>query len=64
MSRHWIRRPPRWKETLGAGLLATGVAAVSFYLTRMLLAREPLPEPSPKEEESRTRKETPGERRA
>lgn len=63
MSRHWIRRPPRWKETLAAGLLATGVAAASFYLTRVLLAREPLPEPSRKEEESQKGKETPEERR-
>lgn len=46
MSRHWIRRRADWKETLGAGLLATGVAAATFYLTRVILARDPLPEPS------------------
>jgi hypothetical protein len=46
VSRHWIRRPPRWRETLGAGLLAAGVAGAVFWVTRTLLARELLPEPS------------------
>ncbi len=50
MSRFYIRREPGPRETLGAGLVAVGaalgVAAVSFYLTRILLSRDvlqPLP---------------------
>lgn len=46
MSRDWIRRCPGWKETLGAGLVSAGVAAATFYLVRIVLARDPLPEPS------------------
>lgn len=52
--RRWIRvRPDRGENlraALAAGALAAGVGVVSFYLTRLLLAREPLqgpPGPSP-----------------
>ena len=48
MTRFYRRKEPGPRETLGAGLLAlglaTGVAAVSFYFVRLFLAREPLEE--------------------
>jgi hypothetical protein len=48
LTRFYRRKQPGAKENLGAGLLAlglaTGVAAVSFYLVRLFLAREPLEE--------------------
>ena len=44
MSRRWIRVPPEKGDTLAAaivsGAIATGVALVTFYLVRTLLARE------------------------
>lgn len=43
MSREWIRRPSRLGETLGAALVAAGVAAASLYVARLLLSRDPLP---------------------
>lgn len=46
MSTHWIRTPPDRRETatalLAAGIVAASVGVVTFYLTRTLLAREPL----------------------
>jgi len=46
MSPYYVRKTPGLKENLEAGLVAAGVAvgigAVSFYLLRLLLAREPL----------------------
>jgi len=46
MSAPWIRRPPEARDTAAAfvlaGVAAVGVGAVTFYLTRLLLAREPL----------------------
>jgi len=52
MSRYYRRTTPGPRENLGAGLFAlglgAGVAAVTFYLARLLLARERLePAPSP-----------------
>ena len=49
MSRYYRRTEPSSRDNLGAGVLAAGlaagVAAVSFYLTRLFLAREPLDPP-------------------
>ena len=46
MSPYYMRKTPGLKENLESGLvaagLALGVGAVSFYLIRLLLAREPL----------------------
>lgn len=46
MSRYYRRTKPGPGENLRAGLVAAGVAAtvaaVSFYLVRLFLAREPL----------------------
>ena len=46
MSPYYVRKTPGLKENLESGLVAAGVAlgvgAVSFYLVRLLLAREPL----------------------
>ncbi len=50
MSRFFLRRTPGVEENLAAGIvaagLAAGVAALSFYLVRLYLAREPM-EPLP-----------------
>ena len=54
MSARWIRVPsePRHDLTaaLVAGTLAVGVGVVTFYLVRLLLAREPLPGGGPERE--------------
>ena len=46
MSRFYRRTDPGTRENVGAGLAAFGVAAgaaaVTFYLVRIFLAREPL----------------------
>ena len=46
MTRYYRRKETGRKENLGAGLVAAGlattVAAVSFYLVRIFLSREPL----------------------
>jgi len=46
MRRRWIRVRPERRENVGAlmaaGVVATGVGALTFYLTRLLLAREPV----------------------
>jgi hypothetical protein len=48
LTRFYRRKKPGPREDLGAGLvafgLAAGVAAVSFYLVRLFLAREPMEE--------------------
>lgn len=48
-ARRWVRLPPEPRDTLRAGLLAgavgAGVGLAAFYLTRLLLAREPLSGP-------------------
>lgn len=47
MRQGWIRNEPEPRTSAVAGLLALGagvaVAGVTFYLTRLLLSREPLP---------------------
>ena len=52
MSRFYRRIKPGPEENLRAGLVAGGlaatVAAVSFYLVRLFLAREPLDSLDPK----------------
>ena len=46
MKQRYVRVPPRRQDTVGAlmasGIVAAGVGAVTFYLTRLFLAREPL----------------------
>ena len=46
MSGEWIRVPPERGDTaralLTAGVVAAGAGVVTFYLTRLLLARERL----------------------
>ncbi len=46
MTRYYSRKTPGWRENLKAGLVAGGisaaVAAVTFYLVRLTLSREPL----------------------
>jgi hypothetical protein len=47
VSARWIRVPPERRHdvtaALVAGALAVGVGATAFWLTRLFLAREPLP---------------------
>jgi hypothetical protein len=47
--RRWVRTPAGGRENAGAalvaGAVAAGVGVVTFYLTRVLLAREPLDDP-------------------
>ena len=54
MSARWIRVPsePRHDLTaaLVAGTLAVGVGVATFYMVRLLLAREPLPGGGPERE--------------
>lgn len=54
MSRMWIRRRPDTKESVLAGLVATGAALVTasatFYVVRLMLSREPLDLEPPREE--------------
>lgn len=49
MTRYYSRTSPGPRENLGAGAvalgLAAGVAAVTFYLVRLMLARAPLDAP-------------------
>jgi hypothetical protein len=67
MSRYYRRTTPGLRENLEAGMaaagLAVGVGALTFYLVRLFLAREPLdplpPAPAPsraveREEEARS----------
>lgn len=46
MRKRWIRVRPSGKDEAGAlltaGVLAASVGAVTFYLTRLFLAREPV----------------------
>jgi len=47
MSARWIRIPPEPRHdvaaALAAGVLAVGVGVVTFWLARLVLARERLP---------------------
>ena len=51
MSGPWIRVPPdggdRARALIAAGALAAGVGLITFYLTRLMLARERLGEGGP-----------------
>jgi hypothetical protein len=48
MSARWIRTPPERRDdvaaALVAGTLALGVGLAAFWITRVLLARERLPD--------------------
>jgi hypothetical protein len=50
MATYFVRRPPGRRENLGAVALAVGVAAgvgaLTFYLARVLLARERVVSPA------------------
>ena len=51
MRRRWVQVPPGPREevvsAVAAGLLGAGVGLVTFYLVRLLLAREPIEGPGP-----------------
>lgn len=51
MSARWIRTPPDLRDdvaaALVAGALALGVGVATFWITRVFLARERLPEEPP-----------------
>ena len=42
MTRFYVKREARIRETVSALAVALGVGGLSFYLTRMLLARDDL----------------------
>lgn len=46
MSARWMRRPARREDALAAAAVSlaigAGVAAVAFYVVRVMLAREPI----------------------
>lgn len=43
MSAQWRRRTAELRETLGAAALGAGVGVATFYLVRILLARDEVP---------------------
>ena len=47
MTRFYVQRESGIRETVGALAVALGVGGVSFYLVRMLLAREDLESKAP-----------------
>ncbi len=47
MTRFFVRREAGIRETVGAAAVALGVGGLSFYLARMLLAREDLESKAP-----------------
>jgi hypothetical protein len=48
MRRRWVRRAPERKDDVGAlmaaGIVAAGVGAVTYYLARLIFARDPVNE--------------------
>jgi hypothetical protein len=47
MTRFFVRREAGIRETVGAVAVAVGVGGLSFYLARMLLARQDLESKAP-----------------
>ena len=47
MTRFYVQREAGIRETVGAVAVALGVGGLSFYLVRMLLAREDLESKAP-----------------
>ena len=47
MTRFYVHREAGTRETMGALAVALGVGGLSFYLVRMLLAREDLESKAP-----------------
>ncbi len=47
MTRFYVKSEAGIRETVGALVVAVGVGAVSFYLARMLLARDDLESKAP-----------------
>jgi hypothetical protein len=64
MSRYYRMKEPGRRENLRAGLVAGGVAAavaaVSFYLTRLFVSREPLEPLDSSGSEEKVERGTPG----
>ncbi len=48
MTRFFVRREAGIRETVGALAVALGIGGLSFYLARMLLAREDLESKAPR----------------
>ncbi len=48
MTRFFVRREAGIRETVGALAVALGIGSLSFYLARMLLAREDLESKAPR----------------
>lgn len=63
MSMFYRRRPPAWQETAASVLAAASIGAVTFYLTRMLLARDAVPAEPPVREAEPDRGELPSGRK-
>jgi len=47
MTGFYVRREARTRETVGAVAVAVGVGGLSFYLARMLLARDHMESKAP-----------------
>jgi hypothetical protein len=56
MRRRWIRVRPERRDDVGAllaaGVVAAGLGAVTFYVSRLFLAREPVDSHRPQDSES------------
>jgi len=53
MTGFYVRREARTRETVGAVVLAVSIGGLSFYLARMLLARDHMESKAPPREPGR-----------